>query len=210
MDIAKKNAGYKAAEFVEDGMVVGLGSGSTVAYLLEALKGKDIIGVCTSIDTENKCKEYGIPTASINEKTPQLAIDGADEVSPERHLIKGGGGALTREKVIDYRAEKFIVIVGENKLVDYLGKTFYLPVEVLPFCWQAVKKDLEKKFEKVVKRDFTTDNNNYILDCYGKIENPVEMERELNSIPGVVENGIFTKKVYKVIVGKEDGADVID
>jgi len=120
-------------------------------------------------------------------------------------LIKGGGGALTREKIVDYRAKELVVVVGENKLVDYLGQRFYLPVEVLPFCWKRVKSELEQMFEKVVKRDFVTDNKNYILDCYGRIEGPKTLERELNNIPGVVENGLFTKNTGRVVVGKDNG-----
>lgn len=206
---AKRLAGEKACEYVKDGMVVGLGTGSTVFYTLKKLGELelDLIGVCTSIDTKNKCKEFGIKTSTIDEHDPEIAIDGADEVDPNKYLIKGGGGALTREKIVDYRAKDFVVIVGENKMVEQLGSTFYLPVEVIPFAWKRTQRELKKRFafERVEKREFTTDNGNYLLDCYGKVKDPKKWENEINQIPGVVENGLFTRDVYKVIIGSDTG-----
>ncbi len=209
MSEAKRLAGEKACGYIKDGMVVGLGTGSTVFYTLKKIGelGLDIIGIPTSVDTERKCTEFGIRTGTINDYDPELAIDGADEVNPNKQLIKGGGGALTREKIIDYRAKRFIVVVGENKLVSHLGQRFYLPVEVVKFAWKRTQRELKGRFgfEKVVRRDFITDNGNYILDCYGKVESPAEWEMEINSVPGVVENGLFTRDVYRVVVGSERG-----
>ena len=207
MSEAKRLAGEKACEYIRDGTVVGLGTGSTVFYTLKRIGelGLDIIGIPTSVDTEKRCVEFGIKTGTIDDYDPELAIDGADEVDPKKRLIKGGGGALTREKIVDYRAKRLVVVVGENKIVDYLGQGFYLPVEVVKFAWKRTRRELEGKFgfEKVVRRDFITDNGNYILDCYGKVESPVEWESEINNVPGVVENGLFTRDVHKVIVGSE-------
>ena len=209
MSETKRLAGEKACEYIKDGTVVGLGTGSTVYYTLKKISELelDVIGICTSVDTENKCKEFGIKTSTIDEHDPVLAIDGADEVDSKKYLIKGGGGALTREKIVDYRADKFVVIVGENKIVEQLGTTFYLPVEVIPFAWKRTQRELKEQFgfDKVERREYTTDNGNHILDCYGKIKDAKKWEKEINQIPGVVENGLFTKDVYKVIVGTDTG-----
>jgi ribose 5-phosphate isomerase A len=218
----KKLCGEKAAEYVKDGMVVGLGTGSTVHYTIMKLgemvkNGLNITAMATSIDTENKAKNLNIKLTDINKDTPDLTIDGADEVDPQKNLIKGGGGALTREKIIDYRSKEFIVVADERKVVQQLGERFYLPVEVLPFSWERVKKELAEKFgfERVElrKKDnetYLTDNKNYILDCYGRIENPAQLEKDINNIPGVLENGLFTNCVTRVVVGKSDGVEVIE
>ncbi|MFC2174899.1 ribose-5-phosphate isomerase RpiA [archaeon] len=211
MSEPKRLAGEKACEYVKDGMVLGLGTGSTVYYTLKKIAelGLNVTGVCTSVDTENKCKELGIKTAGINEHDPELAIDGADEIDGNRHLIKGGGGALTREKIVDYRAKEFIVIAEERKVVGQLGETFFLPVEVIQFAWERTQRELKERFERVEKREFTTDNGNYILDCHGKIADAVAWEKEINSIPGVVENGLFTRDIKKIIVGNDTGVKEI-
>jgi ribose 5-phosphate isomerase A len=206
---AKQLAGEAAVKYVKDGQVVGLGTGSTVFWTLKKIGelGLDIVGVCTSVDTERKCAEFGIKTGSINDYEPEVAIDGADEVDPAKHLIKGGGGALTREKIVDYRAKEFVVIVTENKLSEFLGQRFYLPVEVLPFCWKRVASELEGgsyDLARVSKRDFTTDNGNYILDCHGRFHDPKRLEKQLNEIPGIVENGLFTRPA-RIIAGSENG-----
>jgi len=210
----KRLAGEKAAEYVKDGQVVGLGTGTTVYYTLKALAGRDIIGVCTSLETEERCKEFNIPTTSINEKQPELTIDGADQVDPNRCLIKGGGGALTREKIIDYRSGDFIVIVDDKKMVDVLGQGFPLSVEVLPFAWKAVAKDLQKygnpKLREKDGNPYVTDNQNYIILLEGEFPNPVELEKKLNMIPGVLENGLFTRPVNKVVIGSLEGVKVLE
>lgn len=205
---AKQAVGEEVVKYIKEGSVIGLGTGSTVYWTLKKIGelNLDIIGICTSVDTENKCKEFGIKTSTIDEHLPALAIDGADEVDADKHLIKGGGGALTREKIIDYRAKDFVVIVTENKISQTLGEKFALPIEVLPFGWKRLAKELAESwgFEEVVKRDFVTDNKNFILDCKIKIEDPKALEKQLNELPGVVENGLFTKPC-KVLVGSEEG-----
>ena len=214
----KKIAGEEAAKLVKSGMVVGLGTGYTVFYTIQKLgervktEGLDIIGIPTSVDTETKARGFGIKLATIDEYLPELAIDGADEIDRNKQLIKGGGGALTREKVIDYRAKEFVVIADEGKLVKRLGEKSPLPIEVLPFCWQRLRKELEARFgfNKVelrakVGKTYITDNKNYILDCFGRIEEAKALEQELNQIPGIVENGLFTIKVKEVIVGTDSG-----
>ena len=216
MSAEKRYAGEKAVDYLKDGMVVGLGTGSTVAYTLKRIAAEklDILGIPTSTATERLCKKLKIKTTTINEHLPEVSIDGADEVDCDNYLIKGGGGALTWEKVVDYRAKKFIVVATPDKLVDYLGQGFHLPVEVLPFAWGRIATEMESFFTRVDlrkkgKKPYVTDSKNYILDCYGKIEFPVGMEKRLNNIPGVVENGIFTKEIYRLIIGKPDGVDII-
>ncbi|MCD6414495.1 MAG: ribose-5-phosphate isomerase RpiA [Candidatus Diapherotrites archaeon] len=207
MEELKKRAAERACKYIKDGMIVGMGTGSTVKHAIDILSKRKlrVVVIPTSVETEDRCREAGMELGSINELIPDIAIDGADEVDPEKNLTKGGGGALTREKIIDYRAKKFVVIVDESKLVKHLGEKHPLPVEVLPFAYERVRKELAEIFEKVEKRDFVTDQGNYILDCYGKITNPHEMELMLNNIPGVVENGLFTRNVWKVVVGAKKG-----
>jgi ribose 5-phosphate isomerase A len=203
----KLAAEYAVEKFVKGGMTIGIGTGSTVKFAIDALAGKNVIGIPTSKDTEEKCLALGIKLTTINERLPEIVIDGADEIDLKKRLIKGGGGALTREKAVAYRAKRgLIVIAHEAKLVDYLGKRFYLPVEVLPFCWKAVRRDLEERFERVeLRENFTTDNGNFILDCYGRVGEPEKLEKDLNQIPGVLENGLFTRNVAKVVIGRESG-----
>lgn len=207
----KERVGKKAAEFIKEGMTVGLGTGSTVFYTLKELEGKKIKGVCTSKDTEKKAENFGIDIVDLNDvEKIDIAVDGADEFDKDLNLIKGGGGALTREKNIDYRAEKFIVIVDESKKKELLGD-FSLPIEVMQFSWRHVKKDLEKLGAKVKRRGgekpFATDNDNYILDAkFESILKPERLEKLINNIPGVVENGIFRKeKVNRILMGTEKG-----
>ena len=213
----KINAAKKALEFVKDGMIVGLGSGSTAARFIELLGEKklDIIGVPTSIESKNIGEKSGIKIAEFNDVDRiDLAVDGADEIDENNFLIKGGGGYLTREKIIDYAAEKFIVIVDDTKLVKRLGEKFPVPVEVIPLSWKNVKRKLETYGEvKLREKDgktFVTDNNNYILDVrFESIQDPGKLEQDLKLIPGVVENGIFTKNISKIIVGKAHSVEII-
>lgn len=207
MEDLKKLAAEEAAKQIEDGMIVGVGTGSTVRYFIEKLAETKprIVAIPTSKDSEEKLKAAGFMIGSINELVPDIAVDGADEVDPKKRLIKGGGGALTREKIIDYRAKKFIVIIDETKLVKTLGEKYPLPVEVLPFACERVRKELERNFKKVEKREFVTDNGNYILDCHGLIQDPERLELTLNNTPGEVENGLFTKNVSEVIIGTKEG-----
>lgn len=198
----KKAVGEKAADYVKDGMVIGLGTGSTVFYTITKLgrlvqQGLSIKGIPTSLQTEKLARELGIPLASFKEIDHiDVAIDGADEVTPELDLIKGGGGALLREKIIAKAANTFIVVADSQKLVDTLG-AFPLPVEVVPFGMEMTQKYLEvlggsPKLRQHNGSPYQTDNGNYIFDCsFQKITHPGELERDLNLIPGVVDNGLF-------------------
>ena len=207
METLKRLVAERACKYIKDGMIVGVGSGTTVKYFIDELAkfGLNVTTIPTSKETERRLKRKGFKLGSINELVPDVAIDGADEVDPKKNLIKGGGGALTREKIVDYRAKKFIVIVDESKLVKKLGEKHPLPVEVLPFAHERVRKELEELFDRVEKRDFITDNGNYLLDCYGIITNPRKTELMLENIPGQVENGLFTRNVWKVLVGTKRG-----
>ncbi len=198
----KKIVGEKAAEYVKNGMILGLGTGSTVFYTISKLgllvaQGLSIKGVPTSKETEKLAKEVGIPLVAFNEiEQIDLAIDGADEVDDESNLIKGGGGALLREKIIAAAAKTFIVVADPNKRVPTLG-TFPLPVEVVPFGFEMTMKQIEQlgcrpQMRKKNGVPFITDNGNYIFDCnFPKINHPEILEKNLNLIPGVVENGLF-------------------
>lgn len=198
----KQIVGEKAAEYVKDGMVVGLGTGSTFFYTLQKLgtlvkEGLSIRGIPTSVRTEMLARKMGIPIAELSEiDRIDLAIDGADEVNPDLDLIKGGGGALLREKIIAKTANTFIVIADSNKTVEKLGG-FRLPVEVTPFGYQLTMQLVRKtgivpELRMAEKEPYVTDNGNYIFDCLMQaISDPKTLEQKLNMIPGVVENGLF-------------------
>lgn len=185
-DELKKIAAYKAVEFVESGMVVGLGTGSTakhavdkIAELLHSGKLKNIIGIPTSKITHEQAVSLGIPLSDLNaHPILDLAIDGADEVDPQMNLVKGRGGSLLREKMVEAATKKFIVIVDESKLVDHLGGSgLAMPVEIVPFCWEFTLKRLEMLFIEAgcvgklrtsagSEEPYVTDNGNYIIDLY--------------------------------------------
>ena len=198
----KKLVGEKAADFVKDGMVVGLGTGSTVYYTMLKLgqlvkEGLSIQGIPTSIRTAELAKSLGIPLANFQEiEQIDIAIDGADEVDFHFNLIKGGGGALLREKIIAKAAQEFIVVATPAKLSEKLG-SFPLPVEVVPFGVEWTAKHLEElrgkpSLRQINGKPYRTDNGNYILDCiFPNLSQPCELEISLNKIPGVVENGLF-------------------
>ncbi|MEH7386078.1 ribose-5-phosphate isomerase RpiA [Bacillus sp. JJ1521] len=198
----KKEVGEKAIDYIKDGMVVGLGTGSTVFYTITKLgelvqKGLSIKGIPTSKETEKLANEVGIPLISFDEvEQIDVAIDGADEVDPNLNLIKGGGGALLREKIIANAAKTFIVVADPDKNVSKLG-SFPLPVEVLPFGVEMTKKKIQElglspHLRQAHGNPFRTDNGNYILDCrFTDRTNLKELERELNLVPGVIENGLF-------------------
>lgn len=219
----KKLAGEKAVELVEDGMIIGLGSGSTVEYALRKLgilcrEGLNIKGIPTSVHTKRIATEEKIPLTTLEEHPViDLTIDGADEVDSNLNLIKGGGGALTREKIVAYNSKKVIIVIDDSKIVKCLGIDFPLPVEVVKFGWTATKKTLEEfdcniELRKIMGDEpFITDNSNYILDCeYERIDDPAQMEMEINSIPGVVENGLFIGLVDEVIVGGKQGISTLN
>ncbi|MEH7451223.1 ribose-5-phosphate isomerase RpiA [Gottfriedia acidiceleris] len=217
----KQIVGEKAAEFVKDGMVVGLGTGSTVLYTIKKLgqlvqEGLNIKGIPTSIQTEKLAKEVGVELVNFSKiEQIDLAIDGADEINPNFELIKGGGGALLREKIIAKAAKTFIVVADPTKMVERLGK-FRLPVEVIPFGMEMTKKHikaigLSPELRLNGATPFITDNGNYIFDC--SIPNHIQtqiIERELNLIPGVVENGLFVGLTDLVItLDKDKNIDIL-
>ena len=210
---SKKNAGYKAAEYVEDGMVLGLGTGSTTHFFIEKV-GMRIKEEGISVKGQSLliAKQWNIPITTLEENDIDLSVDGADEVDGEFNLIKGGGAAHTKEKIVDYAAKQFIVIVDESKVVEELGN-FPVPVEVLPDASRMVIKELEDmgaecEIRMAQRKDgpVITDNGNFVIDAkFDKIESPKHLEIDINTIPGVVENGIFTQMVDKVIIGTDDG-----
>ena len=206
MSEAKRLAGEKAIDYVEDGMVVGVGTGSTVAYFIEALgrmKGRIEGAVSSSEQSTRLLKERGIPVLDLNAVGPlALYVDGADECDPHNRLIKGGGGALTREKIIAEASEQFICIIDAAKQVPVLG-TFPLPVEVIPMARSLVARALaERGGQPVWREGLVTDNGNWILDVYNwRITDPVALEAEIERIPGVVTAGLFARRAAdKVIV----------
>jgi len=214
----KKLAGEKAVEQIEDGMIIGLGTGSTIEYGLKKLgelvkEGLNIKGIPTSIRTQRIAKDLQIPLTTLEENPViDITIDGADEVDSNLNLIKGGGGALAREKIIAYNSKKLVIVIDDSKIVKALGIDFALPVEVLKFGWTSTKRALEEfgctvELRKVMGEEpFITDNSNYVLDCdFERIENPVQVEIDINNIPGVVENGLFVGLVDEVIVGGKQG-----
>lgn len=218
---AKQIAGEKAAEYVKEGMIVGLGTGSTAYWAIKKIgemvkNGLDIWAVPTSEETTNLAHELDIPLVSLEDVNHiDLTIDGADEVDQDLNLIKGGGGALVREKIVAYESKKLIIVIDQSKLVKRLGG-FPLPVEVVHFGSDKTLINLEKfKCQARLRKDgdkpFNSDNENYIIDCnFELIENPEELNIKINILPGVVESGLFIDLADLVIVGKEDGkAEVI-
>ncbi|KAA2245010.1 ribose-5-phosphate isomerase RpiA [Chitinophaga agrisoli] len=215
--IAKKAAGEKAAEFIRPGMVVGLGTGSTAYWAIQKIgamvqQGLDIKGIATSEASAQLAKELGIPLTSFAEtQRLDMDIDGADEVSERLDVIKGGGGALLREKIVAFHSKQLIIIADEHKYVPTLGN-FPLAVEVIPFGWEVTNSKLQTlgcvpTLRKKQQEIFITDNGNYIIDCaFGKIENPQQVHNALHNIPGIVETGLFVQMAHTVVLGYEDGS----
>jgi len=208
-DEGKRRSGEKAAEYVQDGSIVGVGTGSTVAFFIEALgrmKNRIEGAVSSSEQSSRQLASLGIPVLDLNASGPlSLYVDGADECDPRNCLIKGGGGALTREKIIAQASTKFVCIIDASKQVDVLGK-FPLPIEVIPMARSLVAREIVLRGGQPVWREGTvTDNGNWILDVHNlKIAEPVALERELNQIPGVVSVGLFAiRPADVVIVGGE-------
>ncbi|MCD2246942.1 ribose-5-phosphate isomerase RpiA [Listeria marthii] len=213
----KKIAGEKACEWIKDGMIVGLGTGSTVYYTIEKLgdmvaKGLQITGVATSEETAKQAEKLGIPLKSLNDVTEiDVTIDGADEIDENFQGIKGGGGALLREKMVANASLKNIWVVSEEKLVRNLGE-FPLPLEVIPFGWKQIQRELEKDdIETNLRKQssgevYVTNNGNYILDIVNQTFTDTAMWQEkLAQIPGVVEHGLFLDYVDMIICGKANG-----
>jgi ribose 5-phosphate isomerase A len=220
MDI-KKKVGYEAAKLVNDGDVVGLGTGSTTHYFIEKLGKRikaeelNILGIPTSYQSFFLGKDSGIQITTLEEHDVDIAVDGADEVDPKLNLIKGGGAAHTLEKIVDESAKRFVVIVDSSKIVSELGN-FPVPIEVIPQATRTVKKRLIEMegipaLRMAQRKDgpVITDNGNFIFDVKFNIKNPKKLETELNTIPGVVENGIFSQIVDEVIVGRDTGIEFL-
>ena len=215
----KEIAGRRAAEFVESGMTVGLGTGSTVHFTLlrlgERVRDEKLAlrGVPTSLDTERKALELRIPLATLDEvDSIDLTIDGADEIDGAFQMIKGGGGALLREKVVAAMSRREVIVVGADKVVAKLGTTFALPLEVVPFARAAVERRLRRlgAVPELRRRNgapYATDNGNAILDCrFARgIDDPRSLEAELARIPGLVESGLFIDLAHVLVVGRADG-----
>ncbi len=221
----KKAVAQAAVEKIEDGMVIGLGSGSTAALMIEALGAKlsaaelkDIVGVTTSFQGEVLASELGIPLAGLSAvKHIDLAIDGADEVDSEFQLIKGGGACHVQEKLVASLARNFVVVVDSTKIVDKLNLDFLLPVEVLPSAWKLVKASIEKlganvelRMAKCKAGPVVTDQGNLVLDVAmnNGIDKPEELERLINNIPGVLENGLFVNLADEILIGEVKNGSV--
>ena len=214
--VIKKIAAQAALQFVKPDMIVGVGSGSTVNCFIEALGTlKDQIkgAVAASKNSEELLRQQGIEVFSTNDVSSlDIYVDGADEINPQKMMIKGGGAALTREKIVAALAKNFICIVDSSKQVDVLGSTFPLPIEVIPMARSQVARKLVALGGAPEYREgVVTDNGNIILDVHNfAIMNPVEMEKELNNIAGVVTNGVFAlRPADTVIIGTPDGAKII-
>lgn len=215
-DEMKKKAAEAALEYVKAGSIIGVGTGSTVNHFIEALariKHKIDGAVSSSQSTSERLKSHGIPVLDLNDVGElEVYIDGADESNRRLHLIKGGGGALTREKIIAAASRKFVCIADQSKLVDLLGK-FPLPVEVIPMARSYVARQLVKRGGTPVWREnFVTDNGNIILDVHNlQILEPTKMEQDLNNIPGVVTVGLFALRPADVLLlGGAEGVTKID
>ena len=221
----KQAVALAAVDQIENGMILGLGSGSTAALMIEALavkiksgEIKDVVGVTTSFQGEVLASELGIPLKSLSSvSTIDLAIDGADEVDPKFQLIKGGGACHVQEKLVAALAKKFIVVVDSTKLVKKLNLDFKLPVEVLPSAWKQVQKTLqdlggEGNLRMAQKKagPIVTDQGNLVLDLSfsNGIDQPELLESQINNIPGVLENGLFVNLTDQVLVGKVENDEV--
>lgn len=222
--IMKQEVGKAAADRVQSNTIVGLGTGSTTAFAIQFIgerlqRGElqNIQGIPTSFQAEVLSKQYGIPLTTLDAVDHiDVAIDGADEVDPNKNLIKGGGAAHTREKVVDSLANQFIVVVDSGKLVDKLGSTFLLPVEVIPMAITPVMRKLGQLGGKTELRmgvkkagPVVTDQGNLVVDVkFDEIANPGELEKTINNIPGVLENGLFVDVADVVLVGEVKGDQV--
>ena len=210
----KENAALAAVAFIEDHMVVGLGTGSTAYYAITAIaekvkKGLQIKAVPTSEQTAALSLSLGIPLTDINAvDLIDITIDGADEFTKEKYMIKGGGGALLREKIVAAKTKKELIIADASKFVDYLGK-FKLPIEVIPFARGYVMEELRKLQLKAEVRPFITDEGNNIIDvAFGKIEDPEALSAQLNEITGVVTHGLFINLAFNILMGEGDQVKV--
>jgi ribose 5-phosphate isomerase A len=213
---AKQIAGQQAASYVEDGMRIGLGTGSTSYWAIHAIadrvkQGLKIEAIPTSKGTEKLALELGIPLTDFSHvQNLDLTIDGADEVDAKLQLIKGGGGALFREKLVAAASDQLIIVVDETKEVDVLG-AFHLPVEIAVFAWETTVRRISgigctPRLRQKAGQAYVTDNGNYILDCpFGSITDPAGLSHQLDAIIGVVEHGLFVNMADRVVIGTSGG-----
>ncbi len=211
----KKAAAEAALEYIEWDMVIGVGTGSTADYFIDSLvkvKNKLDGAVASSVSTAERLKQRNIPVLELNDTGDlPLYVDGADEATRHLHLIKGGGGALTREKVVAAASEKFVCVADESKLVDVLG-AFPVPIEVIPMARSSIGRQLVKLGgQPELRASFATDNGNLIIDVHNlKIMNPIEMEENLDHIAGVVTNGLFARRPADILLlGTDSGVEKI-
>ena len=214
----KKQAAERAVQFVESGMVLGLGHGSTAAHAVEAIAAalregalRDLVAVPCSLEVQRHARDLGIPLATLDSVSAiDLTIDGADEVDPQMHLIKGGGGALLREKVVASVSRREIIVVDGGKLSSALGTRFALPIEVVPFAVAPISRRLQQLGARVERRGgedpFVTDQGNAILDArFEPIDDPAQLAERLTAIPGLVEHGLFVGLATDLVVADEHG-----
>jgi ribose 5-phosphate isomerase A len=212
----KKIAAGKAIEYIRNGMTLGLGTGSTAYWAIQGIgeqvkNGLSVRAIATSLQSESLARELGIPIVAFSEiDHVDITIDGADEVDEGLNLIKGGGGALLREKIVASATRFYIIIVDESKLVQYLGK-FPLPVEIAPFGWELTQRRLRElggnpRMRMAGDQPFLTDNQHYILDCdFGLIKDPTKLHEQVSGITGVMEDGFFINMANIVIAGSPGG-----
>lgn len=219
VDLLKRRAAERAVELVESGMIIGLGSGSTASHALRRLaeaiqvgKLHDVRGVPTSRRIEQEAQALNIPLIDLDDVIEiDLTIDGADEVDPDLNLIKGGGGALLREKIVAQISRREVIVIDDSKLSPKLGTRWFLPVEVVPFGWRTQLRYLESLGAKVTLREvdgapFHTDQGNLILDChFGPIDDPKDLAARIKARAGIVEHGLFLSMATEVIVASAGG-----
>ncbi len=204
-DDRKKEVAKAAIEYIEDDSIVGVGTGSTVNFFIEELakiKGRIEGAISSSVASEELLKQHHIPVLTLNSVIEiPVYVDGADEATQHRHLIKGGGGALTREKIVAAASRLFVCIIDDSKMVPMLGK-FPLPIEVIPMAQSYVARQITKLGgQPKLRKDFITDNGNIILDVHNmEIENPIELEQQLNEIVGIVTNGLFAQRPADIVL----------
>jgi len=220
LDRPKQQAAKRALDLIRDGQVIGLGTGSTAKFAIEGLgrlvrEGLSVKGVPTSVATERLARELAIPLVNLNEAgVIDVTLDGADEVDPDFNMIKGGGGALTREKLVALASVKRVILVDESKLVSRLGQSRLLPIEVLPFAWTLAARLLTGFGCVASLREhdgvpFVTDNGNHILDCaFGPIEDAATLEKRIKLLPGVIECGLFIGIADTLVIGFDDRVEV--
>jgi ribose 5-phosphate isomerase A len=219
---AKRRAAQEAVKWIRDGQIVGLGTGSTIYYALEELGQRiqtehlQIQGISTSTQSSQIATQFQIPLVTLNEY-PQIdiAIDGADQVDPKFNLIKGMGGALTREKIVASAANTVIIVVDETKMTPCLGHHQVVPIEVLPFAEQYLFQRLAKRAKRIVRRvtsssqPYITDNHHHILDVdFGEINDPESLEKTIQNLPGVIETGLFVDMADIICVGTQTTVEI--